>query len=90
MPDSAQTTTRLAAADAASGAGMCWDEFRASYLPQCTSDFYLSQGWDLETDLHEEQIEMLGAFQQKVFQIVNHALFDAQYYHEKDCYTVSS
>ena len=57
---------------------MGWDEFQASYLPQCTSDFYLSQAWDHGTDLHQEQIDILEASQQEVFQIVNHALLNVQ------------
>lgn len=68
----------VAATNAASGIGMSWEEFLASYLPQCTSEFYLSQGWDHNTPLHQEQIDMLEAFQQQVFQMVNYVLFNAQ------------
>lgn len=67
----------MAAANAASGIGMCWEEFVASYMPQCTSDFYLNQGWDHDTPPHQEQIDVLEAFQQQVFQMINYALCNA-------------
>ena len=71
-----EAMTAAAATEAVSGLNMNWEEFVASYLPQCTSAFYASQGWDLNKELHLDQEVMVEAFQQEVFQMLNHALLN--------------
>lgn len=73
-----EATIAAAATEAASGLSMSWEEFEASYLPQCASDFYANQGWDLNKELHPDQMAMVEAFQQEVFHTVNHALLNIQ------------
>ncbi|KAL3147008.1 hypothetical protein ABBQ38_014974 [Trebouxia sp. C0009 RCD-2024] len=73
-----EAMTASAASEAASGLSMSWEEFVAFYLPQCTSDFYASQGWVPNKELHLDQMVMVEAFQQEVFHMVNCALLNPE------------
>ena len=58
----------------AAGLGMSWNEFEVSYLPQCTSEFFVFQGWNQTMVLSHVQAALLDTFQQEVFQLVNNEL----------------